>query len=171
LADRSKIRVNRTRWLAIEDLFHRALSQPAERREAWVRDACGGDPRLEEPLLEMLAEDEGTDDDIVEAVSDVASQRLKEMGRALERLRTWRVLRLIGSGGMGAVYLASRDASEFEKTAAIKVLHQGVNAPPTSSWSTWMANRWWNTAASCQSKSAAACSSWSAMPWLTPTNG
>src|SRR5579884_1350686 len=41
----------------------------------------------------------------------------------------WRTTRLIGHGGMGAVYEAVRDDGAFDKRVAVKVLHSGHDSP------------------------------------------
>jgi len=43
------------------------------------------------------------------------------------RLSAWRVLQEIGRGGMGAVYLATRDDDQFQKRVAIKVVKRGMD--------------------------------------------
>ena len=45
-----------------------------------------------------------------------------------DRIGPYRVLRTLGSGGMGDVYLAERADPEFEQQVAIKVVHGGVLA-------------------------------------------
>jgi len=98
-------------WRTIEDLFHQALAKPTAIREAWVRDACASDSETSEQVLSMLAEDR-------------ASQEVYEMP---QRIGAWRVLRRIGAGGMGEVFLASRDDATYQKVAAIKVLRVGAH--------------------------------------------
>jgi tetratricopeptide (TPR) repeat protein/predicted Ser/Thr protein kinase len=46
-----------------------------------------------------------------------------------ERIGHYRVLREIGSGGMGVVYLAERDDGEYQQTVAIKVIRRGARDP------------------------------------------
>ena len=50
-----------------------------------------------------------------------------ELGEG-ERLGAWRLLRRLGSGGMGAVYLAERADGHFEQRAAIKLIRGVPNA-------------------------------------------
>lgn len=49
-------------------------------------------------------------------------------GRAGERIGLYQIIREIGRGGMGTVYLASRADDQFKKLVALKVLSPGVNA-------------------------------------------
>jgi serine/threonine protein kinase len=45
-----------------------------------------------------------------------------------DRIGPYRVLRSLGIGGMGEVYLAERADAEFEQQVAIKVVHSGALA-------------------------------------------
>src|SRR3546814_2010637 len=55
-----------------------------------------------------------------------AETRLNQPGRCIGR---WRLLRLIGRGGMGVVYLAERADAPFEKQVALKMLPLGLVTP------------------------------------------
>src|SRR5258708_12969412 len=45
-----------------------------------------------------------------------------------DRIGPYRVLRTLGAGGMGEVYLAERADAQFEQQVAIKVVHGGALA-------------------------------------------
>src|ERR1700742_2787133 len=45
-----------------------------------------------------------------------------------DRIGPYRVLRTLGTGGMGGVYLAERADAQFEQQVAIKVVHGGALA-------------------------------------------
>jgi tetratricopeptide (TPR) repeat protein len=47
------------------------------------------------------------------------------------RIGPYRIQKLLGRGGMGAVFLADRDDQEFEKSVALKVLHFDTGGPAT----------------------------------------
>ena len=47
-----------------------------------------------------------------------------------ERVGRYRIERLIGEGGMGLVYLASRDDGEFERRVALKLVRRGLHLDP-----------------------------------------
>jgi hypothetical protein len=34
-------------WERVQEIFHQALEQPPEARDAWVENACAGDPGLQ----------------------------------------------------------------------------------------------------------------------------
>ena len=107
------------RFRQIRNVFDAAMDQPeGAARAAWLAEACQGDPTLRDEVSELLRQHEKTSGVLDEPA--VHSQRLE--GR---RLGPWEILREIGRGGMGAVYLARRADGAFQMQAAIKVL----NAP------------------------------------------
>jgi serine/threonine protein kinase len=61
------------------------------------------------------------------AISDEAALCCYGASLAGERLGSWRVVNEIGRGGMGTLYLAVRDDSQFQKQVAIKVVRQGMD--------------------------------------------
>ena len=46
------------------------------------------------------------------------------------RLGAWRIDDVLGTGGMGTVFVGRRIDGSFEKTVAVKVLHRGLESPP-----------------------------------------
>ncbi|MBL0928175.1 MAG: protein kinase [Phycisphaerales bacterium] len=58
-----------------------------------------------------------------------ASRAPPSPGVVPERIGPYAVLRALGHGGMGAVYLARRDDSQFTQLAAIKVMRTGMTSP------------------------------------------
>ena len=85
--------------------------------------------RLEVETL-LAATEKATDFMEVSAI-DSASQSLDlEATESLigKRVGKYRLLKLIGSGGMGKVFLASRSDKEFRKTVAVKLVNPFWNS-------------------------------------------
>lgn len=103
-------------------LFEAALDQPSDAREAFVRAEAGGDEALAARVLKLLSFDESAASLIRTggAGEDAADHPPPE------RIGAYRIVDLIGQGGMGAVYRAERDAGDFEHEAAIKIIRPGV---------------------------------------------
>src|SRR5262245_39981705 len=120
------------RWSQIEELFLRAIEVPAEQRGEFLEEVCGGDESLRRELESLLACD-APERPLVSATFLSASQREvvgSEDGTvemAGQRIGPYRVVRLLGSGGMGSVYLAVRDDDHFQKEVAIKLLKRGMD--------------------------------------------
>ncbi|MCK6549974.1 serine/threonine protein kinase, partial [Myxococcota bacterium] len=104
-----------TRWRRLEGLFDAALDRPAEDREAWVRGACEDDPSLAGEVLALLDADDAGD------ALDAAIARPGDP----THIGPYRVERRLGEGGMGVVYLATRDGSDVPVRHAVKTLHAG----------------------------------------------
>ncbi len=111
----------------MERLFHDALEQPENQRRSWLEEQAGDSPPLLSEVLELLSAHELADDDdnsrmdqaVVETARNLTSHQLPGRGH---RLGSYRVLRCLGQGGMGAVYLAERDDEEYRQQVAIKVI-------------------------------------------------
>jgi serine/threonine-protein kinase len=104
-------------WQRIQDLFSTALEQPAVEREAFVRDAAEDSVIADAVLALLSAHDRpGRLDGIVERTSGGLPDPVPESVGA------YRIVRLLGRGGMGSVYLAERADGQFEHRVALKVL-------------------------------------------------
>jgi eukaryotic-like serine/threonine-protein kinase len=113
----------------LESLFEQAAGLPATEREQFLAEHCS-DPDLRRELELLLAHDRGAETFLQRAVSEEASSVLQTLVFAPgQRLGPYRVLSIIGRGGMGLVYLAERADGKFEQRVAIKVLQSDVDLP------------------------------------------
>jgi serine/threonine protein kinase/tetratricopeptide (TPR) repeat protein len=108
------------RFARLQELFHGALALPLAERRAFLEVAAAGDGALVEEALLLLASEASDVDDLAENVRLAASSLTGDrvVGR---RIGPYRVLRELGEGGMGVVYLAVRDDDVYRKRVAIKV--------------------------------------------------
>jgi serine/threonine-protein kinase len=117
------------RWERIQEIFHQISDmQPLEQRD-YLRMTCGGDEALMAELLTMLEEDAGGAS-LLERGLPHAVQNLFEKSHALpdhNDFGPYRIIRLLGQGGMGIVYLASRE--DIGSLVAIKLLRDGLLSP------------------------------------------
>ncbi|MBL8333468.1 MAG: serine/threonine protein kinase, partial [Rubrivivax sp.] len=107
-------------WSAVRQLFDAALQQPAASRQAFVQAADADEP-VKAEVLSLLDHADETDGDFLPAAP--AAGR-----REGQRCGPWRLLRLVGSGGMGEVYEAERADGAFEGRAAVKLLKRGLDS-------------------------------------------
>jgi len=108
-------------WSRLFALFEAIVDADPATRQRLLDDAGQESPELRVRLERLLALDASERD----IASDVAGWRnkLDDLNDELpSRLGSWRVLREIGSGGMGRVFLATRDDGEYEQTVALKVV-------------------------------------------------
>lgn len=104
----------RARWPEIRRVFEAALDLPTDQRGAFVADQCA-DADLQAAVRVMLEHDAGFP--LAPENAAAPSERLP-----LARVDIWRLVRLLGQGGMGTVYLAERDDGLYQQKVAIKFL-------------------------------------------------
>jgi hypothetical protein len=107
------------RWQQVKAILADAMSAPDTRRMAFVERACGSDVELRAEVLSLLAA-AGSGDGL--ATAPVAEERDRALQAILATAlgQQYEILRPLGQGGMGAVYLARERA--LERFVAIKVL-------------------------------------------------
>lgn len=116
----------------LDVLFHAALEEPAAERERFVDEVCGDDAALRQRLRSMLAHDAGAEDPLAAAVRSGQRQFRQEAGTPPEHIGPFRILRRLGRGGMGSVWLGEREDSDFRQHVAIKLLHDLDDSALTS---------------------------------------
>ena len=114
-------------WERIQSLFLEALDLPAEQRASFLERACAGDEVMRREVESLIVHDGGDEQPIAAALEDTAQSLFEFENLQGTRLGAWRVIKEIGRGGMGTVYLACRDDEEFRKHVAIKVVAHGVD--------------------------------------------
>ena len=114
----------RERWPEVKSLLEQALEVPPEERAAlFLRLAA--EPALVAEVQELLGLEDQAGGFIDEPLfSFQQSAPELEAGR---RLGPWRLLRPLGKGGMGTVYLAERADGAFDLTVAVKLLSTGLD--------------------------------------------
>jgi len=108
-------------WSQVEALFADAVDLPRAARGPTLERAALDGPVLTELLALLAAADSGGD--FLSRPVTVVSSGVDLLGTGT-RLGPWRVLRLVGRGGMGEVYEAERADGQFEQRAAVKLLWQ-----------------------------------------------
>ena len=142
--------MNRGRWQKIEAIFQDAAERSAGSRGAFLDEACAGDRGLraeveallrehdsdphfmERPLVDLVGPAQGRSAFgplTAASVSDPAAVPAPHAGAHIEsdRVGPYRLVRELGAGGMGMVYLAMHEGPGFERPVALKVIRRGMD--------------------------------------------
>ena len=117
------------RFRRVDDLFDRALDLPAAEQAAFIDRECGHDEELRGEVMALLRSHRRAAQFLESPAVEIAAPLLEE-GRALlsslppTRVGPFRVVREIGRGGMGAVFLGERDDGQFDQKVALKLIQR-----------------------------------------------
>jgi serine/threonine protein kinase/tetratricopeptide (TPR) repeat protein len=115
-------------WTRLQALFDHAVELPRSEQRPFLEAECGGDGALIREVLSMIDEDSRGSSLLDRNVSDIASQVLgAEHPLPARQVGPYGILRLLGEGGMGVVYLAERH--DLGNLVAIKILRDAWLSP------------------------------------------
>ncbi|HLL16540.1 MAG TPA: protein kinase, partial [Pyrinomonadaceae bacterium] len=128
------------RWKQVEELFQAALDLPRDERPGFIAEAGATDDALRKQVEALVAQYEEAGDFIEApafagggfnpgsaAFRTTQPTDLEDDPMAGARVGAYKIVREIGRGGMGAVYLAVRADSEYQKRVAIKLVKRGMD--------------------------------------------
>lgn len=115
------------RWEQVKAVLDGALETGPAERAAFVAAACGEDPELRAEVESLLAFEEESEVFIEEPLFGRFSCGPEGLV-AGQRIGPYQVVREIGQGGMGTVYLAVRADEEFDRQVALKLVGMGSAA-------------------------------------------
>lgn len=117
----------------MKELFSAALELESPDRASFINKACAADEDLRTELLELLSAHEAAGDFIQRpALVDIGLMTNDETDRTAavegQQIGSYQVIRELGRGGMGAVYLAARADESFDKQVALKLIKRGMDS-------------------------------------------
>src|SRR5690349_19570974 len=122
---RMRTSMDSARWARVRSILERAIELDGPEQEALLAEECGSDAPLRaeiESLMRFEASGSGLEPpepaELARAFGD------PNLGR---RIGPYTVERVLGTGGMGVVYLARRSDADFEQRVALKLIKRGMD--------------------------------------------
>ncbi|NOX69242.1 MAG: serine/threonine protein kinase [Gammaproteobacteria bacterium] len=109
------------RWKIVSTLFHEAIALDAASREHFLTRSCGTDQALRDEVDALLEVATRSAEGIDRVVESAAADYVDQLSEG-EHIGPYRLLRVVGRGGMGQVFLAERADQEFDRQVAIKTI-------------------------------------------------
>ncbi|MEP3224566.1 MAG: protein kinase [Parasphingorhabdus sp.] len=108
--------------LAAMELFELAMEQAPEDRKSFLSNSTS-DELTKKRALQLLEADKNS---LMSLRTGGASSLDEEVENAPEQIGAYRILRLLGRGGMGSVYMGERVSDDFDHIVAIKLIKPGL---------------------------------------------
>src|ERR1700719_1453265 len=100
----------------IRELFDAASEMPAVERQRWVEARAEGNPEVVSSVMRLLHAANASGQGFL---AEPAFKRARPALQEGMMIGPYRVLRELGSGGMGVVYLAMRSDEVYRRLAAV----------------------------------------------------
>ena len=114
-------------WDRIQEIFLEAADLRPSERAAFLDRMCAGDPDARAEVESLLRADATGESAVCAAIESEVASMLNESSHVNARLGSYLLLKEIGRGGMGTVYLAERADGQFRKQVAVKMVRPGMD--------------------------------------------
>jgi serine/threonine protein kinase/WD40 repeat protein len=117
------------RWSEVDRLYHAALEHEPADRGSFLNEACAGDEALRTEVESLLRYQPAADEFLERPALQQAAERLAgEVSGSLgdPEIPGYTILKTLGEGGMGVVYLAEQQAP-IRRAVALKLIKHGMD--------------------------------------------
>ena len=114
------------RWKRVEAIFQTAVEMAHDQRSNYLTKACGADVELRREVEALLESAGNTLGFLVKPIQDAADAITGPQALAGRRIGPYEILRPLGEGGMGSVFLAARADEQYQRKVAIKLMHAAL---------------------------------------------
>ncbi len=118
------------RWPEADRLFAEAMELSISEQEGHVETACRDDLELRDLVLELLRTERLSEGELEAPEAATSREFIEELASQpppLSQIGRYSLIREIGRGGMGTVYLAEFEGEGFRKKVALKLLRRGID--------------------------------------------
>ncbi len=112
-------------WRELQSIFQQAVALPQEDRKEFLDRVCDGNLDLRNEIEALLIADQSQELVDSPLKLDMANLDSKLVGSVID---DWKIIRQIGVGGMGTVFLAHRHTTDFQQSAALKLVKKGMDS-------------------------------------------
>lgn len=132
--------MDQEQWQKVNAIVDTALDLEGKEQTIYIDEQCGNDKELKRKVTELLESIENSEtENFLEGsapypkhlAADLArkEEETQESSLVGETIDSYRILELIGHGGMASVFLAERADEVYEGKVALKLMRQGMDTP------------------------------------------
>ena len=117
------------RWQRVEHLYHEAMARPTAARVPFLRDVCAGDDALRDEVQSLIDLESASTKFLERPALEAAARSLSDTHPGLRppEIPGYRIIRELGEGGMGVVYLAEQEFP-LRRLVALKLIRPGMDS-------------------------------------------